>query len=258
MKQLTLILLLTTLSLVTLAVQPLIANQGGDDIHLPLILNSKLDCNVPGVSYNTFPVIPPPTDRPAEEHADLNLALRDYEPVTADLELQDYGGDTDPDAPQLDTLFTNPHLPTFTAAYQVHHWDWNCNCQAGLITNPPVTHLAMAVVPGEIIHVPDSGYHIGGGNDVLVLYASENRITLKYTGEDNVVQGYTIHIENICIEPDLLALYRNWNEAGRAKLPALPGGKALGRAFTGEISLSVRDNGTFLDPRSRKDWWKDY
>ena len=85
-----------------------------------------------------------------------------------------------------------------------------------------------------------------------------HNITLKYTGEDNVVQGYTIHIENICVEPDLLALYRNWNEAGREQLPALPGGQALGRALAGEISVSVRDNGTFLDPRSRKDWWTDH
>ena len=100
----------------------MIANRGGDDVHLPLILTSELDCNVPGVSYSAFPVIPPPTDLPAEEHADLNLALRNYEPTTADLELQDYGGDTDPNAPQLDTLFADLRLPTFTVAYQVHHF----------------------------------------------------------------------------------------------------------------------------------------
>jgi hypothetical protein len=235
------------------------AGERESNLFLPLILSSAsstVDCNIPGVSYSSFPVIPPPTNRPAEAHGDLNLALRSYKPTTADLELQDYGGDTDPGAPQLDTLFANHRLPLFSHAYRVHHWDWNCNCRADIITYPDVTHLGMAVTPGEVIYVPDSDYHIGGGNDVLVLYASENRITLKYTGEDNVVQGYTIHIENICVEPDLLTLYRNWNEAGRERLPALPGGKALGRAFTGEISVSVRDNGAFLDPRSRKDWWK--
>lgn len=100
MKQPTFALLFTILCLATPAVQPVSANRGGDDVHLPLILTSELDCNVPGVSYGSFPIIPPPTDRPAEEHADLNLALRDYELVTADLELQDYGGDTDPNAPQ--------------------------------------------------------------------------------------------------------------------------------------------------------------
>jgi hypothetical protein len=116
----------------------------------------------------------------------------------------------------------------------------------------------MAVAPGEVIHVPDSGYNIGGGNDVHVLYASDSRITLKYTGEDNVISGYTIHIENVCVEPDLLALYETWNADGRSELPALPGNTPLGRALSSEISVSIRDNGAFLDPRSRKDWWQDH
>ena len=238
--------------------QTVTANRGGSNVYLPLIVSSNPDCDVPGVTYHSLPIIPPPTGRPAAEHADLNLALRSYEPTTANLALQDYGGGTDPNAPQLDTLFGDQRLPVFSSAYQVHHWDWNCNCQADPITDPDVTHLGMVVTPGEAIHVPDSGYNIGGGNDVLVLYASESRITLKYTGEDNVVQGYTIHIENICVEPDLLALYREWNAAGRAQLPALAGKRILGRAFANEISVSVRDNGTFLDPRSRKDWWQDH
>lgn len=253
--------LLCVTCLVSLIIRSVAAGEQETHLFLPFILSptwSTLDCNVPGVSYISFPIIPPPTDRPAEEHGDLNLALRGYAPTTADLHLQDYGGDTDPSAPQLDTLFANNRLPIFSNVYQVRHWDWNCNCQADLITDPDVTHLGMVVTAGEVIHVPDSGYNIGGDNDVLVLYASEDRITLKYTGEDNVIQGYTIHIENICVEPDLLALYRHWNKVGREQLPALPGGQPLGRAIAGEISVSVRDNGTFLDPRSGKDWWKNY
>ena len=101
-----------------------------------------------------------------------------------------------------------------------------------------------------------SGYEIAPGYQVLVLYASQERITLKYTGEDNVVQGYTLHVENICVEPTLLALYETWNEAGRSSLPALRAGQAFGRARGGEIGVSIRDTGAFLDPRSRKDWWK--
>ncbi|MCB8942741.1 MAG: hypothetical protein H6658_03080 [Ardenticatenaceae bacterium] len=253
------ILLFVMLLLILVTIQVVLAREEGDGaIYLPFIVSPALDCNVPGASYDTLTVLPPPTDRPAEEHGDLNLALRNYEPTTADLSLQDVNGGTDPNAPQLDGLFADHRVPVFSAAYQVHHWDWGCNCQADVITDPEVTHLGMAVDPGEIIYVPDSGYNIGNGKDVLVLYASEERLTLKYTGEDNVVWGYTVHIENICVEPDLLALYRFWNEAGRADLPALAGGEALGRAKGAEISVSIRDTGAFMDPRTRKDWWQDH
>ena len=116
----------------------------------------------------------------------------------------------------------------------------------------------MAVNPGELIYVPDSGYDIGGGYDAHVLYASNERITLKYTGEDNVYVGYTIYVENVCVEPDLLALYQTLDAAGRQELPALHGGQPFGRALGGEIRVAVRDSFQFLDPRSRKDWWQDH
>ena len=259
MKQPILAFIFTIVTVVILTAQALFAGEGeGNNIFLPFITQPGLDCNVPDASYSSFQVIPPPTDRPAAEHGDLNLALRNYDMTTADLQLQEVNGDTDSNAPQLDGLFVDHRLPDFSNAYQVHHWDWNCNCQANVITDPEVTHLGMAVTPGEIIHVPDSGYTIGGGYEVLVLYAREERITLKYTGEDNVVFGYTIHLENICIEPDLLALYQTWNEAGRSELPALMSGQAIGRAYGQEIGVSIRDTGAFLDPRTRKDWWQDH
>jgi hypothetical protein len=201
-------------------------------------------------------VSPPPTDRPAEEHGDLNLALRGYELTSATKGLVDYGGGTDDKAPQLPGLFADDRTPTFSDVYQVHHWDWGCNCRGPVITDPEVTLAGMAVTPGETIHVPSSGYEIGGGYEVLVLYASRERITLKYTREDNVVWGYTIHVENVCVEPSLLALYESWNKAGRDHLPALRAGQAFGRARSDEIRVAIRDTGAFMDPRSRKDWWK--
>jgi hypothetical protein len=90
----------------------------------------------------------------------------------------------------------------------------------------------------------------------LVLYASTNRITIKYTNNDNVEQGYTLHVENVCVEPRLLALYQALNSAGRGRLPALRAGQAFGRALGSEIGVAIRDYGTFMDPRSRKDWWR--
>jgi hypothetical protein len=156
----------------------------------------------------------------------------------------------------LPGLFADDRTGIFSNVYQVHDWYWDCNCQGALITDPEVTLAGLAVTPGETIHVPDSGYEIAPGYEVLVLYASAERITLKYTLDDNVVWGYTLHVENICVEPDLLALYRAWNEEGRSHLPALRAGQAFGRARGSEIGVAIRDSGAFLDPRSRKDWWQ--
>ena len=114
----------------------------------------------------------------------------------------------------------------------------------------------MATTPGEIIHTPNSGYSIGSGYEVLVLYAAPTRITLKFTREDNVIQGYTIHVENVCVEPRLLALYQTSNTNGRGVLPALQSGQGLGRASGAEIAAAIQDAGMWMEPRSRKDWWQ--
>ena len=156
--------------------------------------------------------------------------IRGYAPTTAALGLVDYAGNIDPNAPQLYTLFDNQRTPIFNAAYRVYQWDWNCNCRGGPITKWDVTLLGMRTTPGEIIHLPVAGYDVGGGYGALVLYAEPTRLTLKYTREDNVVAGYTLHLENICVDANLLALYRQLNAAGRSELPALWPGQPLGRA----------------------------
>lgn len=226
-------------------------------IYLPFV-SKTLDCSVPGASYSGIPIASDPTGIPAAQHPDINLAVRGYEQVSAALTLVEYGGGTDNNAPQLDTLFATPKVPNFTNAYQIYRWDWSCGCRLELMSSWPTTLLGMGTTPGETIHVPDSGYDIGGGNDVMVLYATDNRITLKYTREDNVVSGYTVHIEDVCVDPALVNLYDSLNAAGRAQLPALQGGQAFGRASGSQIKVSIRDAGSFLDPRSRKDWWQDY
>lgn len=211
---------------------------------------------IPGESYGALSIQGSPSDRPAESHADLNLAMRGYQGVGAALQFSDYGPADDPNGPQLPGLFGDGRVPAFTSSYQVFDWDWNCNCRSNLLTQWETTLLGMGVSPGEPIRVPDSGYSIGNGYEVLVLYASPDRITLKYTPNDNVVSGYTLHVEGVCVDPYLLGLYQSQNASGRRQLPALRSGQAFGRAKGGEILVGIRDAGTFLDPRSRQDWWR--
>jgi hypothetical protein len=229
------------------------------DTYLPIVFGGPLAaaaCDpIAGESYGTLDVNGEPTDRPAEAHADLNLALRSYEVTSAPLVLVTYGPGEDSRAPQLRYLFSNASFRGFSRAFRVYDWNWSTNSRGSLIDDWPVTLAGLPAAPGETLHVPASGYEIGGGYEVLVLYAAENRITLKYTREDNVVYGYTLHVEGVCVEPNLLALYRNMNAAGRGRLPALRARQAFGRAIGGEVGAAIRDTGAFMDPRSRNDWW---
>ena len=213
---------------------------------------------IPDERYGTLPLPEwEPAQWPAEHHADVNLALRGYTPTHDFLGLMEIaGGGDDLQAPQLASLFARPHVPTFVALYRVYNWNWDCNCRGEPIDDPTVTLAELAVLPDETIHVPRSGYEIGGGYQALVLYASEERLTLKYTAEDNVVVGYTLHLENICVEPNLLALYRASDSAGRHSLPALRAGQAVGRARSNGIGVAIRDTGAFMDLRAHQDWWR--
>ncbi len=110
--------------------------------------------------------------------------------------------------------------------------------------------------PNERLYLPDSGYHLGQGFEALVLYAERHRITLKYTREDNVIWGYTLHLEDVCIDPNLLALYQRLDAEGRRELPALRAGQPFARAWQRPLGIAIRDTGRFMDPRSIKDWWR--
>jgi hypothetical protein len=232
-------------------------------LYLPVMQRPVAPYRCPTTSpavYNAIPYEGNPTDRPAELHADLNLALRGYVPVAAPLFLISYDGGTDAGAPQMPGLFAGGRVPVFTAAYQIYAWNWACGqngCRGPLLDDWPTTLLGMATSAGEAIRAPARNVAIyPGGYIVVVLYAAENRITLKYTREDNVVRGYTVHIEYVCVDPALLKLYRDLNALGRPQLPALRNGETLGTGSGAPILVAVRDNGQFLDPRSRKDWWQ--
>jgi hypothetical protein len=213
-----------------------------------------------GASYGSLSVADwEPAQRRAEEHGDLNLALRSYTPTNALLSLMDIPGDTEPGAPQLAGIFAPARAPSFKATYRVHDWNWDGNCPGDPIEEPEVTSVDLAATPGESACLPDRlGGDVGEGYKALVLYATPQRITVKYTREDNVIVGYTLHVENISVDPNLLTLYQRLNDEGRHELPALRAGQAFGRASSDRVGLTIRDTGAFMDPRSRKDWWHGY
>jgi hypothetical protein len=218
--------------------------------------------------------------RPAAQHADKNIELRGYtlntDPNTPH-DLVNYGSDDDTQPPQFATLFYPPRVPLLTNVYRVHHWDWEPSPEPGSRASPimgfPVTALGMQTAPGETLHVPQSGYDIGGHPqmEVVVLFADEDTVTLRYTRDDSSAPpGYTVHIDNLCTDPNLLTLYNQLDDANGPRyvykppkerpysypLPNLLERQTIGTASSAEIVVAIADTGSFQDPRSLHEWWQ--
>jgi hypothetical protein len=210
-------------------------------------------------SYTTIPIAGGGLTHPDTLHADLNLSVRGYTPTDAAADLFNKDGPVDGDPPQLAGIFGDYRRPPFGPSYRVYDWNWSCGehgCRGGLVESGAATLLTLQANPGEALGVPHRGAQIyGGGYKALVLYAESNRITLGYTRDDSVANGYAVHLENVCIDPNLVALYQSSSAAGRAFLPALREDEELGTAGGGQVLVAVRDRGVFFDPRSRLDWW---
>jgi hypothetical protein len=229
-----------------------------NQLFLPLIASRQQPTRI----FDRIPIAGAPLDRPAALHPDVNLSIRSYISTTGELGLININGDTDSAAPQLIGIFDPPRLPSFTALYQVYDWNWACGgdgCRGAAITWPEVSLLAVATTPGEMLHIPTRGPEIhGGGYIAMVLYAEATRITLAYTRDDTAALGYVVHLEDIAVDPALLALYNETNTAGRRELPALHNSEPFATAPGTSIKLAIRDTGSFMDPRSRKDWWMGF
>jgi hypothetical protein len=207
----------------------------------------------PAGSTNTYALIPlegARENRPAEAHGDLNLKLRDPQPINADLNLIEINGSgLDPDAPYLASVFK----PDFVRAYTVHDWDWGCDCKGQLLRDEHSVLLGIRTTPGAPVFIPSRQQNVYRGNYyATLLYASEDTLTFVYTRVGNVVRGYTVHYLGLQTDSNLLALFRH-SQGGQ--LPGLTLYTPVGIA-TGELIVAVRDNGTFLDVRSRHDWWE--
>lgn len=217
-------------------------------------------------SYALIPMEGVDLTHPGAVHGDLNLAQRSYTPVTAQAHLIDLAGPVDPDAPQLAQLFAGNHPMRMTSLYQVADWQWQCGdhgCRGAALSTPEVTLLGLQAEPGTALSAPErqtSIYRDNTGTDyvAVVLYAESSRLTLAYTRDGSVANGYTVHLEEVCVDPNLVQRYTEADRNGRQQLPALQHGQTFGSAATSEVGIAIRDRGAFLDPRSRKDWWRGY
>lgn len=225
----------------------------------PAPVSSVASCG-PGTNeqFGALTISGAPTDRPAAEHPDINLARRGFQATDQPISLMSFGPvhEVDLQAPQLRQLFADQRHAAVRSVSQVFDWDWGCNCKGAALSYPPVTLVGLATTAGERILLPDSPRTIGDGYEALVLYATAEQITLKFTREDNVISGYTLHATGLCVEPALVTLYNSLNAAGRAQLPAVRGGQAFGTAAGDQVQVAIRDNGQFLDPRYLENWWR--
>lgn len=199
--------------------------------------------------YTLIPLDGARDSRPAEEHGDLNLHLRDPQPIQTELSLIDIdNAGSDSNAPNLGDVFE----PNFVNAYTVHDWDWGCNCKGPLLRQDHLVLVGIKTTPGEPIFIPTKDQDVFQGKYyATLLYASEDSVTFLYDRKGSVVSGYTVHYLGLRTDPNLLKLFR---ESKGNELPGLTLDTPVGIA-TDEIMVAIRDNGTFMDARSRKDWW---
>jgi hypothetical protein len=236
----------------------------GTPMYLPLVTVYPTPVpTLPPRQYSKVPVEGGSLGWPAAISPDTNLSVRSYITTTAYLGLVNYNGGTHDDPPQMAGVFTPARLPVFVGTYQVYDWDWNCNpptgCRGKPLADPyPVTLLEMSTVSGEPLSIAHRRQGILEDFKVMVLYAEEGRLTLTYTRDDSPANGYMLQFENVAVAPDLVALYRQLDAAGRKELPALKNGELWGTATGPTIKVAIRDRGRFMDPRACKDWWVDY
>jgi hypothetical protein len=159
------------------------------------------------------------------------------------------GSGIDPNAPNFSRIFK----PDFVQAYTIHDWDWGCNCKGNLIKEDSVVLVGIKTTPGEPVFIPPKeGDIYGGSYYAAVLYASEDSLTFLYARAGSVVKGYTVHYLGLHTDPNLIARFR---ESKGSELPGLTLDTPVGFA-SDQLIVAIRDNGKFLDARSKRDWWE--
>jgi hypothetical protein len=201
-------------------------------------------------SYQLIPIEGPRESRAPDEHPDLNLRLRDPQPVQVKASLVDIqNAGSDPNAPQISAVLH----PEIVNTYSIHDWDWSNDSKGKFIDDASAVLVGVKTTPGQPIFIPFKGQDIFQGKYfATLLYASEDSLTFVYTRKGNVVEGYTVHYMGLQVDPNLLKLFR---ESKGSELPGLTHDVPVGVA-TDELIVGIRDKGRFMDTRSRLDWWK--
>lgn len=231
----------------------------------PLRLLASFSC--PTTSNQTYESIRP--DTPAhrkisnpENNPEVNINLRGWGEVNEAKELINYGGDTDPNPPPSFGSVFSGRWPKIVKTYIIYEWNWENNrSNIGKPASPawPVHLIGLDATSGEPLLGLKAGRSIFGDYSLMVLYASENSITFTHSTGDLAPpndDGYPIYFVDICVDPNLLAKYRSDNAGGRQVLPAIKPGQIFGYAKDTDVKVAIRDTGTFMDPRAKKDWWQ--
>ncbi|HWA52306.1 MAG TPA: hypothetical protein VG895_04585 [Patescibacteria group bacterium] len=185
---------------------------------------------------------------PAASDPDINITLRNWKPANFPNQLIDHPQNTDlTGAPQLLYTFGSPN---FTNFYQINAVGSN-SPDSSNVNSPGAATISFQ--SGDDIKAPVVGRSIGSGFNYTILYATSTDIVIHNGLEDSVASGYTIHFLNINVNPTLLQMYNDNEAKGRTQLVAIPCGYVIGTA-SGDPFVSIRDTGSFMDPRF-KDWW---
>ena len=201
----------------------------------------------------------------ASQSPDLNLSIRGWYRVNENpgFVKYDYPDDEPPDSLYplyLSNVVSGGSASAFVTTYQISDWDWiGCNCAVPRDPSPyPVTMLGLRTTPAQEVRIPRRGQVVDPqGFIAMVLYADAMQLAVAYLWDDRVDAGYLVHLVNLCVDPNLVALYQQLDAAGRLELPGVYADSIVGLARNSEVDVVVRDSGSFMDPRSRQDWWQD-
>lgn len=225
-------------------------------------MNQSASYNCPVSSGESYMTLRVSSDYPrppsAGQSPEINMLLRGYEEIDEKKQLIDYGGDTDPIMPpSLGTIF--PSVPSIVRTYKVHMWDGSGNRPSpDLESNWPVNLIGLYTSPDMPLVGPKAGRSIGGGNVLMLIFATQTTATFVHGEGDNPQDGYFLHIDNLCVDPNLLDAYKREDAAGRRSMPVIATGQIFGYGNGSDVRIAIRDSGDWMDPRARKDWWQGF
>lgn len=168
------------------------------------------------------------------------------------------------------------YKPNKVQAYDVKYNSVDKKNDTPIKGNAPVLTIPTDI--GADVKVPATGYDIGGGYEAMVVFASNDRVTLHigrheyFVGSDQnncnggkCSGGYWIYVKGICVDQKILDAYKSvksiQDQANADKnpihLPMVKPGHTLGKATGNGVTVGVRDNGPFIST-SKSIYWEGF